>query len=89
MAVLKDFKSLKVQIIIVGRQIYGYTLNGLKMVVLWIRQIDDYLIITQKSQVLQRKKDKTRFDLDDVGELKGDTGCKVNRDEGEQSLKIT
>jgi hypothetical protein len=64
---------------------FKWTVSGL---VLWVTWVDDCLVCGKKEAVLEAKADlMSRFDCDEVGELKEYIGCKVDRGDG--FLKLT
>ena len=66
---------------------YQWTDLGL---VLWISWVDDCLVIGCKEAVLRAKREMmSRFDCDEVGELKEYVGCKVDINRDERSITLT
>jgi hypothetical protein len=58
--------------------------------ILWISWVDDCLVVGKKGGVLKAKEEMmSRFDCDEVGEMKEYVGCKVERDWENGSLKLT
>jgi hypothetical protein len=58
--------------------------------ILWISWVDDCLVAGEKLEVLKAKGEMmSRFDCDEVGEMKEYVGCKVDRDWEKGTLKLT
>ena len=66
---------------------FQWTIQGL---ILWISWVDDCLVTGKKNNVLKAKTEMmSRFDCDEVGELKEYIGCKLDWNEDKGWIKIT
>ena len=66
---------------------FKWTIAGL---VIWLSWIDDCMCWGPKSEVPRENEEfMQRFDCDDVGEVKEYVGCKIDRDEENNSIKFT
>ena len=66
---------------------YKWTNKGLNV---WVSWIDDLLAIGPREDVLKNKEElKSRFECEDIGELKEYIGCKIDINRNERTMKIT
>ena len=66
---------------------FKWTMVGL---VIWLSWVDDCMIWGHKDIVPKENEEfMSRFDCDDVGEVKEYVGCKIDRNEKERSIKFT
>jgi hypothetical protein len=66
---------------------FNWTIDGL---IVWISWVDDCLVAGKKLEVLIAKGQMTaRFDYEEIGEVDGYVGCKVERNYENNSIKLT